>query len=187
MTSPQPAKRGRDGRTMNPRSLANLRPGAGAGREGEAPTLKHGARSRQPQRSPEWSPAVQAAAADLEARVGDELRDEDGELLAWAVPSVEAVAIQRVAAWRAERYVADLDAKGKLKPADVDLASRVGERYHRALEREALTLRSRLEAMTDVHGFDMARAMARDAELEEREAEVARREAALDDREAPDA
>ena len=73
----------------------NLVPGAGRWREGDSPALKHGARSRQPQKSPEWSPAVTAAAADLEQRVGSELRDEDGELHAWAVPSVECLAIAR--------------------------------------------------------------------------------------------
>lgn len=72
------------------------------------------------------------------------LRDESGELLPWAVPSVEAVAIQRIASVRMDRYVADREAKGSLSPADLDMASKVGERYHRALEREALTLRSRI-------------------------------------------
>lgn len=134
--------------------LANLRPGAGAGREGQAPALVHGARTVSPERSPEWSPAVERAIADLEQRVGAELRDDDGVLLRWALPSIEAVALQRVAAWRVERYVADRETRGKLRPADVDLASRVAERYHRALEREALTLRSRIEAK--VQTFDLA-------------------------------
>lgn len=144
--SDDPAKRARQ--------LANLQPGAGAGREGQAPALVHGARTVSPERSPEWSPAVDAAIRDLEGRVGAELRDAAGDLQAWAVPSIEAVALQRVAAWRVDRYVADLEARGKLRPADVDLASKVAERYHRALEREALTLRSRIEA----HGaaFDLA-------------------------------
>lgn len=178
-------KRGRDGRRMNPASLENLRPGAGAWRPGDAPHLEHGARSRRPQRSPEWSPAVERAVADLERRVGDELRDDAGELLPWARPSVEAVALQRVAAWRVERHVADLEARGRLKPENVDLASKVAERYHRALEREALTLRSRLEARGQAR--TLAEEMARDAELERRELELARREAELERKEARDA
>lgn len=116
-----------------------------------APNLKLGDRTRRPQRSPEWSPAVQAAIGDLEHRVGPELRDPAGDLRPWAVPSVEAVAIQRVAAWRAERYIADREARGALTLEDLDRASKVGERYHRALEREALTLRSRVDvARTDI-------------------------------------
>lgn len=180
-------KRGRDGRQMNPASLANLRPnpenlepGAGAWQPGDAPHLEHGARSRRPQRSPEWSPAVERAVDDLEHRVGDELRDSAGELLPWARPSIEAVALQRVAAWRVERHVADLEARGRLKPADADLASKVAERYHRALEREALTLRSRLEASGQAR--TLAEQMADDADLERRERELARREAELDRR-----
>ena len=167
-------KRARDGRRMNPRSLENLRPnpdnlepGAGAWRPGDAPALKHGERSRRPQRSPEWSPAVELAIRDLEERVGSELRGDNGELAAWALPSVEAVALQRVSALRVERYVADLEARGTVRPADVDLASRVTERYHRALEREALTLRSRLEA--GGQAFDLAQHWAREAEAERRE------------------
>lgn len=152
---------------------------------GDSPHLEHGARSERPQRSPEWSPAVEQAVADLEARVGNELRDDDGELLPWARPSVEAVALQRVAAWRVDRYAADKEARGTLKPADVDLASKVAERYHRALEREALTLRSRLEARGQAKS--LAEAMAEDAELERRERELARREAAIEAREAGDA
>lgn len=167
------------------RQLANLQPGAGAGRVGEAPALRHGERTTSPQRSPEWSPAVERAIADLEHRVGDELRDSAGELLPWALPSVEAVALQRVAAWRVERYVADREARGTLKPADVDLASKVAERYHRSLEREALTLRSRLEARGQAR--TLAEAMSADHELERRERELDRREAELAAREACDA
>src|SRR4051794_31120338 len=37
-------RRGRDGRRMNPRSLDNLVPGAGAWKPGDAPHLLHGAR-----------------------------------------------------------------------------------------------------------------------------------------------
>ncbi len=154
--------------------LANLpnlsgAPSAGSWRPGEAPHLKHGARSRRPERGPEWSPAVSEAVRDLEAVVGDELRDASGEVHAWARPSVEAVAIQRVACWRLDRFVADQEARGTLRPEHLDLSSKVGERFHRALEREALTLRSRLEARAT--GFDLAQAMsALDDEKEDRDA-----------------
>ena len=167
------------------RQLANLRPGAGAGRIGEAPALRHGARTVAPQRGPMWSPALEQAIADLEGRVGDELRDSAGALQPWARPSVEAVALQRVAAWRVERTVAEAEDRGTVKVADLDLLSRVAERYHRALEREALTLRSRLEARGQAR--TLAEAMADDAELERREHDLARREAELDTREAGDA
>lgn len=127
------------------RQLANLKPGAGAWKPGDSPALVHGARSRQPQRSPAWSPAVTLSIDDLEQRVGAELRDEGGALQAWAVPSVEAVALQRVAAQRADRFIADREERGVLRPRDLEVQSLVTERYHRALEREALTLRSRIE------------------------------------------
>ena len=180
-------KRGRDGRRMNPRSLENLRPnpdnlvaGAGAWRPGDAPKLEHGDRTRRPHRSPEWSPAVELTIGDLEARVGAELRDADGKLLPGAVPSVEAVAVQRVSLARVERHVADLEARGQYRPEHDDLVTRVAERYHRALEREALTLPSRLAARGQA--MDLAQAMAADAEVERREDEVARREAELERR-----
>lgn len=144
-TPVRPRRRYTKGHNLVHRNASGVTPG-GAWRPGDAPALVHGARSRTPQRSPEWSPAVVLSIADLEDRVGAELRDGDGHLRAWAVPSVEAVALQRVACLRADRYVADLEARGKLKPDALDLASRVAERYHRALEREALTLRSRIEA-----------------------------------------
>ena len=63
-----------------------------------------------------------------------------------ALPSVEAVAVQRVAAWRADRFVADLEARGRLTLEALDVASRVGARYHAALDKEALTLSARLAA-----------------------------------------
>lgn len=150
----EPVKRGRDGRRMNPASLANLVPGAGAGRAGQAPNLKHGARSREPQRGPEWSPAVRLTEADLAARVGAELRDASGELLPWAVPSIEAVAVLRVALARVERWTADREARGTYTGQDDERVANVAERYHRALEREALTLRSRIEAQGQA--FDLA-------------------------------
>jgi hypothetical protein len=90
---------------------------------------------------------VHAAIGDLEGRVGAELRDAAGVVHPWAVPSLEACALQRVTAWRVDRYVAAQELKGALRPADLDLASRITERYHRSLEREALTLSSRLAAM----------------------------------------
>ena len=102
-------------------NLPNLRgkPTSTTWQEGDAPNLSHGARSEQPQGSADWSPAVMAAVYDLSARVGEELRGEDGELAAWALPSVEAVALQRVQAMRVERYLAAREAKGSLKPADI--------------------------------------------------------------------
>lgn len=162
---PVPPKRGRDGRRMNPRSLANLRPnpdnlepGAGASKPGEARALKHGARTTTPQRSPAYSPAVMQAAADLAARVGDELRDEHGELLPWAVPSIEAVATLRVALARVERWTADREERGEYTPEDDERLAKVASSYHKALEKEALTLRSRLEARGSA--MDLARAWA---------------------------
>lgn len=152
--SDDPAKRARQ-----LANLPNLRgePTATTFAPGEAAALKHGSRSRQPQRSPDWSPAVTATAEDLAERVGSELRTEAGDLQPWAVPSVEAVALARVAAARGERHAADLEAKGKLTLEDLERQSKVTERYHRALEREALTLRSRLGAAAT--SLDVAQAM----------------------------
>lgn len=151
-TSKDPEKRARQ-----MANLPNLRGEATATTfaPGEAGALQHGARSRHPQRSPEWSPAVERSIDDLEQRVDVTVRDDAGALQPWAVLSVEAVAIQRVACARLDRYVADQEAKGRLRPETLDLQSKVGERYHRALEREALTLRSRLEAKVAV--FDLAK------------------------------
>lgn len=146
------ANRSGNRRGMNPASRENLPnlkglPTSTSVRPGQALALKRGAHSRNVKNAPEWSPAVREAITDLSTRVGHELRDEDGELAAWAVPSIEAVALQRVQAWRMDRYLADAETRGTLKPADVDLASKVAERYQRALEREALTLRSRIDAV----------------------------------------
>lgn len=151
--SDDPIKRERQLENLRP-VPENLVPGAGAWQPGDAPNLQHGGRTVAPQQSVEWSPGVQAAITDLEQRVGAELRDDAGAVHPWAVPSIEAVALQRVAAWRVDRYLADREAKGALKPKDIELSSRVTERYHRALEREALTLRSRLDA--GGQAFDLA-------------------------------
>ena len=138
---------------MHPNSLRNLRPtpqnlvpGAGKWQPGEAPALKHGARSRQSQNSPEWSPAMQVSTAELEARAGAELRDENGDVAEWARSSIEAVAQHRVALWRCDRRNADLEARGRLTREDIRLQSDVADAFHRALQREALTLTGRIEA-----------------------------------------
>lgn len=153
--------------------LANLLKGSespGTWQPGDAPQLEHGARSRRPQASPEWSPSLSLTILDLEDRVDASLRDDAGELLPWALPSVEAVAIQRVACVRIDRYVAGREAKGQLKPEDLDLQSKIGERYHRSLEREAMTLRSRLDATAGA--TDLATALAALARLADAEAEA---------------
>lgn len=158
------------------RSLANLpnlrgEQTATTWQPGDAPHLEHGARSRRPQASPEWSPALSLTILDLEERIDRSLRDDAGELHPWALPSVEAVAIQRVASVRIDRYVAGREAKGKLRPEDLDLQSKIGERYHRALEREAMTLRSRLAATAGA--TDLAAAFAELARAEREAAEQA--------------
>jgi hypothetical protein len=140
------------------RQKAGLKRGSessGTPKLGEARRLLHGARTRRPQNGPEWSPAVQAAVADLEARVGVELRGEDGSLLPWAVPSIEAVAIARVTALRNERWVATREAQGTVTGQDFALQAKVTSAYHHALAQEGLTLRSRLEAQAQA--FDLAR------------------------------
>jgi hypothetical protein len=131
--SEEPVKRGRDGRRMNPRSLENLRRGVTRAPKGNGHALRHGANTTGPQDSVDWDPAMSAAIDDLQQRVHASLRDQDGQLFPWAVPSVEAVAIQRVASVRMARYIATAEAKGSLTPKDLDLQSQVGERYHRAL------------------------------------------------------
>lgn len=139
------------------RQLANLRRGNPAP-SGNGRALKHGAKTHRPQCSPSWSPAVELAAADLASRVGDELRDEHGELLPWARPSVEAVAVLRVALARVERWTADREDRGEYVPEDDERLAKVASSYHKALEKEALTLRSRIEARGSA--MDLARAWA---------------------------
>lgn len=146
-TETETVKRGRDGRRMNPASLANLQPGAGAGRVGQAPALRHGARSHSPQRSPEWSPAVEQAARELSGQVPAELVDDAGELLPWARPSVESLAVLLVAMRRVERWTADREARGKYTGEDDERVAKVTRAYRAALSEEALTLQSRLAAL----------------------------------------
>ena len=55
------------------RQLANLRPGAGAGRLGEAPALRHGARTVAPQRSPMGAKDLEDGAPTLYADLVDRL------------------------------------------------------------------------------------------------------------------
>ncbi len=156
-------------RGRHPNSRANLRKGGAANLPetavapapaGNGRALQHGACTSTPQRSPEWSPAVELCVLDLQERVDISLRDETGALHPWALPSVEVVAIQRVASVRMDRWVANREAKGKLDPADLDTQSKIGERYHRALEREALTLRSRIDALGLAQQIDVAKAWA---------------------------
>jgi hypothetical protein len=109
--SKDPVKRERQIANLRP-VRENLVPGAGAWQPGVLSRLEHGARTTRPENSPEWSPAVLAAISDLQQRVGAELRDEAGEIHAWAVPSVECVALQRVAAWRVDRWVQTQEATG---------------------------------------------------------------------------
>lgn len=144
----------------------NLVPGAGASRPGEARRLVHGARTTSPQRSPLWPPAVRDAVADLTKHVGDELRDDQGELVPWAVPSVEALAVLRVAVFRLARWTDERADRGEYVGDDDDRLTKVTERYQRALEREALTLRSRIEAQGAVH--DVALRWAKQSREDER-------------------
>jgi hypothetical protein len=137
--------------TKRERQLANLpnlrgEPTSASWRPGAAPHLVHGARGRASWNSPDWSPAVELAIAELERCAGVELKDADGALEPWARPSVEAVAQQLVNMRRGERIAADRDARGRLTLEDVERQARVVDAYHRALEREALTVRSRIEA-----------------------------------------
>lgn len=160
------AKRGRDGRRMNPRSLENL-PNlrgelpAGAWKPGDAPHLIHGEHGRglpAVRRSPEWPPAMAYAIDVLSRRVGAELRDERAELFPWAVDSVEAVAVQWLACVRAERVAADAEARGRPMGEHIDRCSRVGEKYARVLESRERMLRERVEARRA--GFDLAAELA---------------------------
>lgn len=154
MTRRSEPERRTGGSVGNPASLANLRPnpanlipgGTNPAGEGNARALASGARTVRPQGSPEWSPAVALSMTDLAARVGDELRGPDGEPWPWAVPSIEAVAVLRVALARVERWAADREARGTYTGDDDERVAKIADRYHRALEREALTLRSRIEA-----------------------------------------
>jgi hypothetical protein len=158
---------------MQKRQLANLRPppgsnaerrqkaglkrgkeSSGTARPGDARALMHGARTRAPQRSVEWGPAVEAAILDLQPCIGEELRDEHGDVFVWAAPAVEALALSRLTAARMERWVADRCAKGIATGTDFVMATKVNERYEDALRAQAMTLPSRLAAHREAMALD---------------------------------
>jgi hypothetical protein len=68
-----------------------------------------------------------------------------------------------------DRYVADKQARGSLTGQDVKLQTEVADAYHRALEREALTLTGRIEATGQLARLMGAADLSQlsDAELEE--------------------
>lgn len=143
-------KRGRDGRRMNPRSLANLRPGAGAWRPGASPHLKHGLDTRRPS-AEALDPALDAVIAELQPGLPAPLLDEAGEVAAWARETVWSLAVLKLIVLRASRYIAqhgEVDDRGRLRP-ELEGLRKATESYRRALDGEAMTLRSRLRAELD--------------------------------------
>lgn len=136
-------KRGRDGRRMNPASLANLRPGAGAWQPGvTGPNLRHGLRSREPARiviDPLVREIEAALAADLP------LKDADGGTPGADRFAVELAAIALLRVRRVSAYLelhGDSDDRGNLR-AELDGLGRAVEHAAKMLDRIGCSPRAR--------------------------------------------
>ncbi len=93
----------RYGRGQHPNSKAQLRPGAGAWKPGAAPHLKHGLRTRRPNRIL-FQETFHELLDSLEASVP--LRGEDGRCLPQFMPAVEVATVKLIALRRGLAYLA---------------------------------------------------------------------------------
>jgi len=141
------------------RQLANLRPGQGRWKPGASPQLRHGLRTRRPPVE-EVEPELAAVLADLQHKVPQPLTDADWSVLPWAQESVWTLGVLKHGIVRCQRFLAqrgETDERGRFRPENEQLGKAV-DRYRRALDAEAMTLRSRLRAGLDVtRAFDLAR------------------------------
>ncbi len=163
------------GGARNPRSLANLRPGAGAWQPGATPHLRHGLRSRRPgplALDPIAEEIRQAIAADLP------LKDGSGDVPAPDRFMVELAAIALLRVRRCAAFLelhGDSDDRGNLRP-EFDQFGKAVEQAARLLDRLGCSPVARARLGVDLgrmQTFDLARAMAEDAELEAREHAIA--------------
>jgi hypothetical protein len=169
------------------RQLANLRPGAGAWKPGQASPAgaTHGLRTRPPERgSAAWKRQILSPAADeiVEALAdGAPVRDAAGDVPIHDRIAIEAAALLLIQVRRASAWLGtngDTDSRGNLRP-EVDALGRATERLFKALDRLGMTPASRARlGLALARTADLATAMSEpDAE---RRAELMR-EAGVDD------
>lgn len=147
------------GGARNPRSLANLRPGAGAWKRGASPNLEHGLRSRRP------GPAVlDPLAREIEEALAEDLplKDASGQVPAPDRFAVELAAIALLRVRRCSAYLelhGNADERGNLRPAFLELGKAV-EHAARMLDRLGCSPRARAALGVDLgkmQQFDLAR------------------------------
>ena len=158
------------GGARNPRSLANLRPGAGAWTPGATTNLEHGLRSRRP------GPAVlDPLAREIEDALAEDLpiKDASGDVPAADRFAVELAAIALLRVRRCSAFLelhGDADERGNLRSAFLELGKAV-EHAARMLDRLGCSPRARAALGVDVgraRQFDLARHWAeQDAAAEE--------------------
>lgn len=133
------------------RQLANLRPGAGAWKPGAAPNMKHGLRTRRPDRVLLADAASEVIDA-LEAQVP--LKGADGLPLPEFTAAVEAAALQLVVIRRTLAFLHNHgweDGRGRMRP-EVEGLERALNRLRRHLDGLGATPASYARL-----GFDVAR------------------------------
>lgn len=131
--------------------LANLRPGAGAWKPGAAPALKHGGRTRAPERSPAFSEAKSAVVEQVERSVP--IRGADGEVLpefdlAVRMAAIQLVIVNRVAGWLQTHGWED--ERGRLRLKEIEASERALARMRDWLRELAATPGSYSRAGLDV-------------------------------------
>lgn len=150
------------------RQLENLRPGAGAWPPGATPHLKHGLRTRRPDRVLLGTAANEITEA-LEAQVP--LRGPDGRVLPEFTTAIESAALQLLVVRRVLGYLLNQgweDERGRLRP-EVEGLERANARLRVHLDGLGATPASYAKL-----GFDVARTGATLAEqLAERERQEA--------------
>ena len=122
----------------NPRSLANLKPGAGAWKpEHPSPNVKHGLRSRNP------GPLIlNGYALDIETALGAAVpRGPDGAPLPQFAAALQAVALMALQIERCRNFLAghgDTDSRGRWRPENDALDKKLAS-YLNALDRMGAT------------------------------------------------
>jgi hypothetical protein len=121
--------------------------------------VTNGLRTRQPAIE-EVEPVLAAVVDDLRSKLPEPLIDDQGVVLLWAQESVWTLGVLKLTVVRCARFLeqyGEVDERGRWRPEN-DLLGKAVERYRRALNEEAMTLRSRLRAGLDVaRGFDLAK------------------------------
>lgn len=148
------------------RQLANLRPGAAPAPTGNARAVRHGGYAEVARER------VESRVGELLAALAEDapLRDPNGELPAPDTAIVHLLATTLCRAEDVERYLTAhgyLAEDGSVRPA-ADLAGRLRREAADYLDALGMTPRSRAKLGLDLaHGFDLASAMAADAQREQ--------------------